>query len=162
MAPGRSMAAAALATRLAALADDVALRHAGRLVKLLGDGVMLHFPRPVDALNAAIELHRSMHPAGLPATHIGIDAGALIRRDSDFYGRTVNIAARLAGVAGPNEILVSDALVHAVRATGGEIARARRAAGPGAQGHTGTDRCASRGDGRARLTQGTRSPMLSR
>lgn len=121
MAPGRPMAAAALATRLAALADDVALRHAGRLVKLLGDGVMLHFPRPVDALNAAIELHRSMHPAGLPATHIGIDAGALIRRDSDFYGRTVNIAARLAGVAGPNEILVSDALVHAVRATGGEI-----------------------------------------
>jgi class 3 adenylate cyclase len=112
--------AAELATRLAVIADEVARRHAGRLVKLLGDGVMLHFPRPADAVAAAQELRGAMQPAGLPATHTGIDAGAVIRRESDVFGRTVNLAARLASAAGPGEILMSDAVVEAVRASGTE------------------------------------------
>jgi adenylate cyclase len=107
--------AAALATRLAEIADEVARRHAGRLVKLLGDGVMLHFPSPTDALAAGLELRDAMSPAGLPPTHTGIDAGAVIRRESDYYGRTVNLAARLAATAGPDEVLVSDAFVQALR-----------------------------------------------
>ena len=111
-------AAAVLATRLAVLADEVARRHDGRLVKLLGDGVMLHFPRPADAIAAAVDLRGSMPPAGLPAAHTGIAAGAVIRRESDYFGRTVNIAARLAALAGPDEILVTDALVEVVRAVG--------------------------------------------
>jgi adenylate cyclase len=112
-------AAAAAATRLATIADDIAQRHQGRLVKLLGDGVMLHFARPIDALSAAIALRDAMAPTGLPPAHVGIDAGGVIRRESDFFGRTVNIAARLATAAGPGEILVTEALVDAVRAVGG-------------------------------------------
>jgi class 3 adenylate cyclase len=105
--------AAASATRLAAIADEVAQRHHGRLVKLLGDGVMLHFSDPPDAVAAAIAIRDAMGPAGLPAAHIGIDAGAVIRREADYFGRTVNVAARLASVAGAGEILVSASLVTA-------------------------------------------------
>jgi class 3 adenylate cyclase len=108
-------AAAALATRLAVVADEVGQDHRGRLVKLLGDGVMLHFAQSADALAAAVELRAAMAPAGLPATHIGIDAGTVIRREADVYGRTVNVAARLAAAAGPGQILVSDAALRAAR-----------------------------------------------
>jgi adenylate cyclase len=113
--------AADAATRLAVLADDVAQRHDGRLVKLLGDGVMLHFPRPVDAPAAALALRDAMAPAGLPPTHTGIHAGAVIRRESDYYGSTVNVAARLAAHAGAGEVLVTAELVAAVRDAGGAL-----------------------------------------
>jgi adenylate cyclase len=62
-----------------------------------------------------------MAPAGLPAAHTGIAAGAVIRRGSDFYGRIVNIASRLAAAAAPGEILVSDGVVESVSASGGEL-----------------------------------------
>jgi adenylate cyclase len=106
-------AAAAFATRLAEIADEVARTHGGRLVKLLGDGVMLHFPVPADAVGAALALREAVTAAGLPPTHTGIDAGAVIRRESDFFGRTVNVAARLAAQAGAGEVLVSAAVREA-------------------------------------------------
>jgi adenylate cyclase len=104
-------AAARAAMELAALADEIAARHHGRLVKLLGDGVMLHFPHPPDALPAAVELRDAMAPAGLPPAHTGIHAGGVIRRESDYFGRTVNVAARLAAQAAANEILVTPELL---------------------------------------------------
>ena len=64
-----------------------------------------------------------MGPAGLPPAHTGIEAGALIRRDSDYFGRTVNVAARLASVAGAGEILVTEAL----RAAAGDVPALRGA-----------------------------------
>lgn len=111
-------AAADVATRLAALADEIGRRHGGRLVKLLGDGVMLHFEHPPDAIRMAIELSSAMAPAGLPAAHIGLAVGAVVRRESDYFGRVVNLAARLAAAAGPREILVSDEAAAAIGASG--------------------------------------------
>lgn len=108
-------AAASAAMRLAALADEIATRHDGRLVKLLGDGVMIHFPHPTDALPAAVELRDAMAPAGLPPAHTGIHSGGVIRRESDYFGRTVNIAARLAAEAGADEILVTPEALAATR-----------------------------------------------
>ena len=105
--------AASTATRLAIIADEIAAHHHGRLVKLLGDGVMLHFARPEQALPAALELRDAMTPAGLPAAHTGIHAGPVIRRESDYFGRTVNVAARLASQAGPHEILLTPELLEA-------------------------------------------------
>jgi len=105
------VAAAGVAMRLATLADEIAGRHHGRLVKLLGDGVMLHFPHPADALPVALELRDAMAPAGLPAAHTGIHAGGVIRRESDYFGRTVNVAARLASQAAADEILVTPELL---------------------------------------------------
>jgi class 3 adenylate cyclase len=45
---------------------------------------------------------------GLPPAHIGIHAGPVIFQDGDVYGRTVNIASRLASVAQAGEVVVSD------------------------------------------------------
>ena len=113
--------AAEAATRLAALADEIARSHDGRLVKLLGDGVMLHFPRAADAVRAAVELRDASERAGLPLSRTGIHAGGVIRRESDFYGRTVNVAARLATAAAPGDVLVTTALVEAARDGGATL-----------------------------------------
>jgi adenylate cyclase len=57
--------------------------------------------------------------AGLPPTHIGIHAGAVIFQDGDVYGRTVNMAARIAAQAEGGEVLASE---HAASvATGGDV-----------------------------------------
>jgi class 3 adenylate cyclase len=90
-------------------------------VKLLGDGVMLHFQHAWDAVSAAVALRDAMAPAELPPAHSGIHAGPVIRREADLYGRTVNIAARLAAAAGPHEILVTAELVDAARSGGATL-----------------------------------------
>lgn len=91
-------------------AETVARRHGGRLVKLLGDGAMLFFPDPSRAVPATMELVRSLAEVGLPA-HAGVHAGPVIERDRDFFGRTVNVAARIAGKGGPTEVLVTDSVL---------------------------------------------------
>jgi adenylate cyclase len=45
--------------------------------------------------------------AGLPAARVGIAAGPVVWRDGDTYGRTVNVASRILGVAQPGEVLVT-------------------------------------------------------
>jgi class 3 adenylate cyclase len=91
-------------------AETVARRHGGRLVKLLGDGAMLFFHDPSRAVPATMELVRSLAEVGLPA-HAGVHAGPVIERDRDFFGRTVNVAARIAGKGGPTEVLVTDSVL---------------------------------------------------
>ena len=88
--------------------------HQGRLVKSLGDGLMVEFENPRDAANAAHTLHavmqkgnagqsaeRQMHlRAGINATHVYTD-------HNDIYGAGVNLAARIATLAGPGETVVT-------------------------------------------------------
>ena len=102
--------AARVALRLAELAVDAAREHDGRLVKLLGDGVMLHFASPRDAVDAALDLVEAVDRAGLPSAHIGIDAGRVIVRDGDYFGHTVNLASRISARAGSGDVLVSSAV----------------------------------------------------
>ena len=91
--------AARSAARLAELADAAARPLGGRLVKLLGDGAMLHFRDPRGAVRATLDLVDAIADAGLPPGHAGISAGPLVGRDGDYFGHTVNLAARLSGVA---------------------------------------------------------------
>ena len=49
----------------------------------------------------------------LPPAHVGIHAGPVIFQEGDYYGRTVNIAARIADHAGPGEVLVTREVVEA-------------------------------------------------
>jgi adenylate cyclase len=49
--------------------------------------------------------------AGLPPAHVGLHAGPVVFQDGDYFGRTVNLAARIAGHAGPGQVLVSDQVV---------------------------------------------------
>lgn len=83
-------------------------RHGGRPVKFLGDGVMCHFPDPQASIVAALEMVEEAPSAGLPPAHIGLHAGPVVARDSDYFGRTVNLASRVAAHAGPNQVLVTD------------------------------------------------------
>ncbi len=106
-------AAAELATRLATLVRGSAREHEGQPVKWLGDGVMFYFPDPGDGVLAALDMVDGLPEAGLPPAHVGIHAGPVVFQEGDYFGRTVNIAARIAEYARPGEVLVSQEVVDA-------------------------------------------------
>jgi class 3 adenylate cyclase len=108
-------AAADMAATLGRLVQRSANDHRGRPVKWLGDGVMLHFTEPGNAVISALGLAESVPAAGLPQAHTGIDAGPVIFQDGDYFGRTVNTAARIASHAGPGQVLVSENVVRSTQ-----------------------------------------------
>jgi len=103
-------AAAALAEKLSRIVQRISVQQGGRPVKWLGDGVMFHFPDPGLGVVAAIEMVESLAAAGLPPAHVGLHAGPIIIQEGDFYGQTVNLAARIGEYARPGEVLVSRAV----------------------------------------------------
>ena len=110
--------AAELATSLAQLVQRTATHHDGEAMKFLGDGVMFRFRDPVAAVRGALEVVGETQPLALPPAHVGMHIGAVIERDGDVFGRTVNLASRLSGKAGPGEVLVSREVVEACDADG--------------------------------------------
>jgi adenylate cyclase len=106
-------AAAEMASNLAVLVQEAASRHRGRPVKWLGDGVMFHFPDPADAIRCGLDLTEQAPVHELPRAHVGVNAGPVIFREGDYFGRTVNIASRIAEFARPGEVLVSDPVMTA-------------------------------------------------
>jgi adenylate cyclase len=106
-------AAADLAARLAGLVRRSAQEHGGTPVKWLGDGVMFYFRAPADAVLAALEMVAVVGRQGLPPAHVGIHAGPVVFQDGDYFGRTVNLAARIGEYARPGEVLVSQEVVDA-------------------------------------------------
>jgi adenylate cyclase len=101
-------AAAELATGLATVVQEAAQAHGGRAVKWLGDGVMLHFADPGGAVLSSLDLvERTETFVSVPA-RVGINAGSVVVQEGDYFGRTVNIAARIADYARPREVLVSE------------------------------------------------------
>jgi adenylate cyclase len=106
-------AAAQLAETLATLVTRRSGEHGGRPVKWLGDGVMFYFRESTGAVTAALEMVRGVIDAGLPPAHVGIHTGPVIVQSGDYYGQTVNLAARIADFARPGEVLVSQAVVDA-------------------------------------------------
>ena len=107
-------AAAAAADRLRVLAEEAVRAVDGRVVKLLGDGVLLRFDDAVGALRATLELVDTVAAAGLPPAHAGIAAGRVVVRDGDIYGQTVNLAARIADNAAAGEVIVEEGVVVAL------------------------------------------------
>jgi adenylate cyclase len=106
-------AAAALAEALASLVHRSARQHAGVPVKWLGDGVMVWYREPAGAVLSALELVARLPDAGLPPAHVGVAAGPVVIQGGDYFGRTVNLAARLAGRADPGQVLVSGSVANA-------------------------------------------------
>jgi adenylate cyclase len=104
---------ARISLRLGELAEAVVRRHDGRVLKLLGDGVLLYFYSPCDGVAAVVDLGRLMVKAGLPVAHAGIHAGPVVERDGDVFGTTVNVASRIADRAPAGTILVSQPIVDA-------------------------------------------------
>lgn len=89
----------------------------GRLVKLLGDGAMLHFPDSAGAVRAVRSLVDALSLEGLDA-HAGIHAGPVVEHDGDYYGSTVNLASRVAGVAMAGEVVVTADVLEAAGLAG--------------------------------------------
>jgi class 3 adenylate cyclase len=84
--------------------------HGARQVKSMGDGVMIWIADAGDAVSLAAQaLERVGARSDLLPVRIGVHTGPAVRRGSDWYGNGVNVAARLADQARPNEALVREA-----------------------------------------------------
>ena len=82
-------------------------------MKWLGDGVMFYFGEPGGAVLAALEMVAGVATHDLPPAHVGLHAGPVVFQDGDYFGRTVNLAARIADYARPREVVVSQEVVEA-------------------------------------------------
>ena len=108
---------AALKDRRRAILEPVVKLHGGRVVKFMGDGVLIEFASAVNAVKGALDLQEKFGTANedLPETRhiilrIGINLGDVVGEGSDIFGHGVNIAARLEAQAPRGGILVSDAV----------------------------------------------------
>ena len=111
-------AAAELASSLNQLVGRTSVKHGGRPVKWLGDGVMVYFTEPGLGVRAALELVDGVIGVGLPPAHVGLHAGPILFQEGDYFGRTVNMAARIADYARPGEVLVTQEVVDESRESG--------------------------------------------
>jgi class 3 adenylate cyclase len=108
------------------LMTEVIRTHEGGIVKTIGDAVMASFPVNANAVKAACAIQRAFHEVAEPLkgveVKIGMHRGPAIavttNRNLDFFGRTVNIAARVQGKSSPRHVLVSAPVLEdpAVRA----------------------------------------------
>src|SRR5262245_45130100 len=94
--------------------DALVAKHGGRLVKTMGDGVLLEFPSVVDAVECAVAMQAAMSERnqGVPEDRrmllrIGINLGDILIEGDDILGDGVNVAARLEGIAEPGGICMS-------------------------------------------------------
>src|SRR3954452_12521201 len=115
--------------------ESIVTARDGVIVKRLGDGVMAAFPRPEQAVEAALDGHdelRSIEVAGhCPRMRTGVHAGRPRRLGGDYLGVDVNIAARIGAAAGRNELLVSQPACEALDGERFSIGRATRLKAPG-------------------------------
>ena len=90
-------------------------RHGGYIVKSQGDGFMIAFAQPGEAVRCSVDLQRELgkRPNGI-RVRIGIHVDKSVRRDDDLFGRNVAMAARVAGEAEGGEVLVSEPVREAV------------------------------------------------
>jgi class 3 adenylate cyclase len=95
-------------------------RFGGKLVKSTGDGVMATFDGPTKAVLCAAAIRDAVKVMGLDV-RAGIHAGEVEVRDSDIGGIAVHIAARIAALAGPGEVVVSRTITDLVAGSGIEF-----------------------------------------
>lgn len=103
-----------LTNRLGELASDVAGGPI-RLVKLIGDAAMLTSNDACELLDATLELVAASEREGegFPLLRAGVAHGRAVARAGDFYGRPVNLASRITGVARPGSVLCDEAMNEA-------------------------------------------------
>jgi class 3 adenylate cyclase/YHS domain-containing protein len=88
--------------------DSQLLEVAGERVKTIGDAVMLRILDPAEAIRLGLWItHDAMRDHGSPAVRAGLHHGHAIERDGDYFGASVNLAARVSSVAAGGEVLVT-------------------------------------------------------
>jgi len=112
----------ALNARRRGVLEPAVKAHSGRIVKLMGDGVLVEFASAVNALACALKVQEGMIAAnaGVDAERqvrlrIGLSLGEVIGEGSDIFGEGVNVAARLEALADPGGIFISGKLREEVR-----------------------------------------------
>src|SRR5215470_17423784 len=94
----------------------------GRVVKTTGDGILIEFPSVVDALRCALDVQRGMDDRNTDVPtekriefRVGINVGDVVVEGEDLLGDSVNVAARLEGIAEPGGICISESAYQQVR-----------------------------------------------
>ena len=83
--------------------------HRAEEVKTIGDAMMLRCEDPAAAVELGLRIVRATEtPPPLPPVRVGMHTGPAVDRDGDWYGTTVNVAARLCSAAGGGEVLISE------------------------------------------------------
>jgi adenylate cyclase len=102
--------------------DPAIARFRGRIVKLMGDGILAEFASVVDAVAASAEIQQdlSLRNAGIPddrrvVFRMGVNLGDVVIDGDDIQGDGVNVASRLEGLAEPGGILISGSVHEQVR-----------------------------------------------
>src|SRR5215469_5384255 len=92
-------------------------QHGGRLIRTMGDGFLAEFDSAADATACGLEIQEGLRENDATTRgdrriwlRIGINTGDVIADDHDIYGNSVNIAARLEGLAEPGEVYVTRAV----------------------------------------------------
>lgn len=108
---------AAFVESFEARANDVVAARGGRVVKHIGDEVMFVDADPASACEIALRLVEAFGGEGV-SPHAGVGFGALVARGGDYYGSVVNVASRIASLAVPGEVLVTEAVEQTAVAAG--------------------------------------------
>ncbi|HEV2755088.1 MAG TPA: adenylate cyclase regulatory domain-containing protein [Actinomycetota bacterium] len=106
-----------LVTRFESLALERCVALGAHVVKMIGDAVMFVTPDAATALRVGVAIVEDVEgDEGLPAARAGLDYGAVLPMGGDFFGRPVNVAARLTSFARPGTVVASEALLDQVAA----------------------------------------------
>src|SRR5262245_30581528 len=113
---------AALKARRREVVSPLVAEYRGRIIKVMGDGVLVEFATAVDAVACAIDMQKRFAEANnnLPderriVLRIGINLGDVIVEGTDIYGEGVNVAARLESLAEPGGMCISAKILEEVR-----------------------------------------------
>ena len=116
--------------------ESAVLEHDGRIVKRLGDGLMATFLRAGQAVEAALDAQRAVQEIELegyrPRMRAGVHWGRPRKLGGDYLGVDVNVAARVADAAKPDQVLVSSPVLDRIDAAGLRTGRVRRLKARGA------------------------------
>jgi adenylate cyclase len=87
-----------------------------RLIKTIGDAVMIVADQPPAAVSTALRLVASARAeTGFPAVRAGLHSGSAVERSGDYFGATVNLAARVTAYARSDQILCTEAVAESIR-----------------------------------------------